>query len=179
MPDPIYDYYSVDASVMIKLKDMLPYDLFTPAWDEITRLVSTDRWKIFENVVDEIHGETVKRWLVDNSNAIVKFNPDINEYINKMMADLQNSNMMIIDPVSLKNNADPFVIMLALYLERRDLNSIKKKGSKTCCILTNEEPKENKINIPSVCQYYDIPYMNLFDLMRYHGWRITLEVRNP
>lgn len=80
MPDPSYDYYSVDASVMIKLKDMLPFDLFKPAWDEIRRLVSTDQWKIFENVADEMHGETVKKWLAENDTAIVKFNPEINEY---------------------------------------------------------------------------------------------------
>lgn len=177
MPD--YDYYSVDASVMIKLKDMLPFDLFKPAWDEIGRLVSTDQWKIFENVADEIHGETVKKWLADNSSAIVKFNPEINEYTNKLMEDLQKNNMMIIDPISLKNSADPFVIMLALYLEERDLNNLRKKGNITCCILTNEEPRRNKINIPTVCEYYYIPYMNLFGLMRYHRWQITLDVQNP
>lgn len=175
----MYDYYSVDAGIMIRLKDMLPYDIFEQAWDEIARLVSTDRWKIFEMVANEIHGETVGKWLADNSAAIVKFNPVINEYTNKLMADMQKNNMMIIDPASLKNNADPFVIVLALYLENRDLAKLRQKGDKQCCVLTTEEPKQNKINIPSVCTYYDIPYMGLFDLMRYHGWRITLDVKNP
>ena len=179
MPNPTYDYYSVDASVMIRLKDMLPYDLFRPAWDEIGRLVSANRWKIFDNVANEVHGATVQKWLEDNNNAMVKFNPKINDYMNRMMADLQENDIMIIDPNSLKNNADPFVIMLALYLEERDLNVLKRKGNKTCCILTQEEPKMNKINIPAVCKHYDIPYMNLFDLMRYHRWQITLDVQNP
>jgi len=180
MSDVIYDYYSVDASVMIRLKDMLPYDLFKPAWDEIGRLVSTNRWKIFESVADEIQGETVEKWLADNSSAVVKFNPKINEYINKLMADLQKNNMMLINPMSLKSKADPFVIMLALYLEKRNLNNLKiKVGNETCCVLTNEEPKRNKINIPYVCEYYDIPCMNLPNFMRHHGWRITLNVQNP
>jgi hypothetical protein len=88
--------------------------------------------------------------------------------------------MMIIDPSSLKNNADPFVVMLALYLEKRNLHNLKEKTSdKTCCVLTNEEPKQNKINIPHVCEYYDIPYMNFPKFMRHHGWRITLDVQNP
>jgi len=175
-----YDYYSVDASVMIRLKDMGPYDIFKPAWDEISRLVSTGQWQIFENVVDEIHGETVEKWLADNSSTIVKFNPKINEYINKLMADLQKNNMMIIDPSSLKNKADPFVIMLALYLEKRDLSNLRKKvGNETCCVLTNEELRKNKINIPHVCEYYDIRYMNFPKFMRHHGWQITLDVQNP
>jgi len=175
-----YDYYSVDSGVMIRLKDMLPYDLFKPAWDEIGRLVASDRWKIFESVADEVYGKTVKKWLADNSSAIVKFNPKINEYINKLMADLQKNNMMLIDPISLKNKADPFVIMLALYLEERDLNDLRNKDiNKTCCVLTREESRYKKINIPSVCEYYDIPYMNLFDFMRHHGWQITLDVQNP
>jgi len=152
--------------------------LFKPAWDEIGRLASNNQWKIFENVVDDIHSETVEKWLADSS-AIVKFNPKINEYTNKLMEDLQKNNMMIIDPASLKNSADPFVIMLALYLEERDLNHLRKRGNITCCVLTNEEPRRNKINIPYVCDYYDIPYMNLFGLMRHHRWQISLDVQNP
>lgn len=180
MPDRSYDYYSVDSSFMISLKDMGPYEIFKPAWDEISRLVSDDRWKIFENVVDEIHDEIVQRWLEENDAAIVKFNPEINDYMNQLMADLQKNAIMLINPANLKNKADPFVIMLALYLEKRDLNNLKlKEGSETCCVLTNEQPKQNKINIPHVCKYYDIPHMNFDDFIIYHGWRITLDVQNP
>ena len=180
MQSPTFSYYSVDADVMIGLKDMGPYDIFKPAWDEISRLVSTGRWKIFENVVDEVHDEVVQTWLAENSSAIVKFNPEINEYMNKLMADLQKNSMMLINPMSLKNKGDPFVIMLGLYLEKRDLTNLKKKvGDEICCILTNEEPRANKINIPYVCEYYDIPCMTLFDFMRHHDWRITLDVQNP
>ena len=179
MPDPVFDYYSVDASIMIKLKDMLPYDLFEPAWDEISRLVSAGRWKIFENVVDDIHSEFVSKWLADNVLAIVKFNAEINEYISRLMADLQINNMMLVNPMSLKNNTDPFVVMLALYLEKRDPKMLKQNGKSVCCVLTNEQPKPNKTNIPSVCSYYGIPFMNLFDLMRHHRWKISLDVQNP
>jgi hypothetical protein len=175
---PGYDFYSVDASIMIKLKDMLPFDLFKPAWDEIGRLASNNQWKIFENVADDIHSEVVEGWLEDNS-AIVKFNPEINDYTSKLMEDLQKNNMMIIDPASIKNSSDPFVIMLALYLEERDLNHLREKGNTTCCVLTNEEPRRNKVNIPYVCDYYDIPHMNLFGLMRHHRWQISLDVQNP
>jgi len=180
MANPTYDFYSVDASVMIKLKDMLPYDLFKQAWDEIARLISKDCWKIFDSVADEIHGEAIKKWLSDNGQAIVKFNPRINEYINVLMADLQKKNLMMIDPMSLKSNADPFVVMLALYLEERDLSDLRQKtNDTTCCVLTNEVPKPNKINIPVVCDHYGIPYKSLFDFMRHHGWRITVNVQNP
>lgn len=180
MANAFYDYYSVDAGIMIRLKDMLPYDLFKSAWDEISRLVSTGRWKIFDNVMDEVHGQLAKKWSTENNSAIVKFNPLINKYMNKLMAELQSKNMTIINPMSLKNNADPFVIMLALYLEERDLSDLRKKTCpKTCCVLTREELKKNKVNIPSVCKYYDISYMNLFQFMKHHGWQISLEVKNP
>lgn len=179
MPSPAFDYYSVDAGIMIRLKDMLPYDLFQSAWDEIARLVSADRWKIFENVLDDIHGETAKKWFAENSPAVVRFNPVINDYMNALMADLQQNDMMIIDPASLTNNTDPFVIMLAMYLEGRPLTDLKQKGSKTCCVLAREEPRKNKINIPAVCKHYDIPYMTLYGFMRHHAWQITLDVQNP
>ncbi len=179
MPSPVFDYYSVDAGIMIRLKDMLPHDLFKPAWDEIARLVSADRWKIFENVLDDIRGERAKKWFADNSSAVVKFNAAINDYMTALMADLQKNNMMIIDTASLRNNTDPFVVMLAMYLERRPLTDLRMRGSKTCCVLAREEPRRNRINIPAVCKYYGIPYMTLYDFMRHHGWRISLDVQNP
>ena len=159
---------------------MLPHDLFKQAWDEIGRLTLEGRWKIFEVVADEVQGEFIQKWLKDNSSAVVTMNPLINIYTNKLMAELQKRNMTLVDPMSLKNNGDPFVIMLALYLEGRDLNDLsKKKTKKTCCVLTREEPKENKINIPSVCNLYDLHHMNLFEFMKHHGWEINLTVRNP
>ena len=180
MQNTAFQYYSVDASVMIKLKDMLPFDLFGTAWDEISRLVSDGRWKIFENVIDEIHGDTLKKWFRDNEASIVKFNPAMNDYTNKLMAELDNNKLTLIDPMSLKNNADPFVVMLALYLEERDLVNLKGKTSDTkCCVLTEERPRPKRINIPAVCDFYDISYMNLFDFMRHHGWNISLQVKNP
>jgi len=180
MPSDIYHCYSVDASIMIKFKDMLPQDLFKPAWDEIDRLVAEDRWKIYEDAAEECGGETLKNWVRDNDKAIVKFNPEINDYINRFMAESQNNNMMLIDPMSLKNNADPFVVMLALYIEQRDLRDLRiKRSDDSCCVLTNEEFKQGKINIPAVCNYYHIPHMNLFKFMRHHGWQISLEVHNP
>ena len=142
--------------------------------------MSNGRWKIFENVADEIYDEIVQRWLAENDAAIVKFNTEINEYMNKLMADLQTNSITLINPMNLKNKADPFVIMLGLYLEKRDLNDLKKKvGNGTCCILTNEEPRKNKVNIPYVCEYYDIPYMNLPRFMKHHGWRVALDVQKP
>lgn len=180
MPNKHYDFYSVDAGIMIRLKDMLPVDLFKPAWDEISRLVSDGRWKIFENVMGEVRGQVAKKWSTENSLAVVKFNPTINDYMNKLMADLQSKKMTIVEPMSLKNDADPFVIMLALYLEQRDLLDLRKRTcSKTCCVLTREESKKDKVNIPYVCEYYDIPYMNLFQFMKHHGWHISLDVNNP
>lgn len=180
MPRQTYNCYSVDASVMIDLKNFLPTDLFQSAWNEIGRLVATGRWKLFETVADELHDEQLKEWLNTNDSAIVKFNPDINLYINKLMAECQHNNMMIINPYNTRNNADPFVIMLALYYEARDLNDLRRKTTDiTCCVITDELPREHKINIPAVCNYYGLPYMHLFDLMRYHQWQVSINVQNP
>ena len=176
----VYDYYSVDAGILMRMKDMLPHDLFQQAWDEIGRLASDGRWKIFEVVADEVHGDFVQKWLADYSLAVVTFNPTINAYTNKLMAELQKHEMTLVDHNSLKNNGDPFVIMLALYLEGRDLSNLhKKKSQKTCCVLSREEPKQNKVNIPSVCDYFGVPHMTLFQFMKHHGWEINLTVRNP
>lgn len=180
MKQQIFNCYSVDASVMINLKDSFPADLFQSAWDEISRLVVAERWKIFETVADELHDTQLVDWLKMNNSAVVKFNSDINAYLSKFMAECQNNNMMLVNPYNTRNNGDPFVIMLALYFERRDLNDLRIKTTDTrCCVITDELPREHKINIPAVCDYYNMPYMHLFDLMRYHKWQVTINVQNP
>ncbi|MDD5189527.1 MAG: DUF4411 family protein [Dehalococcoidales bacterium] len=175
----VYDYYSVDAGILMRMKDMLPHDVFQPAWDEISRLALEGKWKIFDVVASEVHGDFIQKWLADNSSAVVKFNPTINSYINKLMQELQKRNMTLVDPESLKNNGDPFVIMLALYLEGRDPDNLLVKNNKTCCVLTREELKSNKVNIPSVCEIFHIPHMTLHEFMKHHGWEINLTVHNP
>ena len=180
MPQQIYNCYSVDASVMIDLKDFLPTDLFQSAWDEINRLVAEGRWKIFETVADELHDEQLRNWLNANDSAVIKFDPDINLYLSALMTECQNNNMMIVNPYNTRNNADPFVIMLALYYEARDLSDLRLKTTDIrCCVLTDEIPREHKINIPAVCDYYGLPHMDLFDLMRYHQWQVSINVQNP
>ncbi len=165
---------------MIDLKDFLPTDLFQSAWDEISRLVAAGRWNIFETVADELHDEQLKDWLNANNSAVVKFDPDINLYINQFMAECQNNNMMIVNPYNTRNNADPFVIMLALYYEARGLSDLRVRTTDIrCCVLTNEIPQQHKINIPAVCDYYGLQYMHLFDLMRYHKWQVSINVQNP
>lgn len=180
MPQQIYNCYSVDASLMINLKDSWPTDVFQSAWGEIDRLSATGRWKIFETVADELRDQILQDWLKANDLAVVKFDPDINLYITEFMAECQNNNMMLVNPHNTRNNADPFVIMLALYFEARDLSDLRVKTTDiSCCVLTDEIPKEHKINIPAVCDYYNLPHMNLFDLMRYHQWQVLINVQNP
>jgi len=180
MQQQIYNYYIVDASVMIDLKDSFPTDLFKPIWDEIARLVNAGKWKIFDTVVDELHDSQLKDWLNINSSAIVKFDSNFNAYLSRFMAECQNNNMMLVNPYNTRNNGDPFVVTLALYFETRSLNDLRiTTGNIKCCVLTDELPREHKVNIPSVCDYYNLKYMHLFDLMRYHQWQVSVNVNNP
>ena len=176
----VQNCYSVDAGIMFNLEYHFPQDLFRPVWDEIAKLASQDRWKIFSVVAQEVHSANVHKWLEVNSSAIMHWSDTINSYMNRLMTELQANNMMLVNPNSTKNNGDPFVVMLALYFEERDLSDLKKKTcSKTCCVLTTEKFNAKKINIPSVCQYYGISCMDLHDFMRHHGWEISVSVKNP
>jgi hypothetical protein len=180
MPQQSYNCYSVDASLMIDLADSFPTDVFQSVWDEVGRLVSEGRWNIFETVADELRNDRLRDWLNANYSAVFEFNPDINLYISALMAECQNNNMMMVNPYNTRNNADPFVVMLALYFEARDLNDLRVKTTDIrCCVLTNEIHKQHRIDIPAVCDYYDIPHMHLFDLMRYHQWQVSINVQNP
>lgn len=175
-----YSCYSVDASVMIEFKNIFPEDLFQSIWNEVTRLTTQGRWKIFETVAGELQDTQLKRWLIDNPQSVVKFDGRFNTYLSKFMAECQQNGMMLINPSNTRNNGDPFVIALALYLEGRDIRNLKvRTGDTVCCVLTNELPRDHKVNIPYVCVHYNLPYLNMFDLMRHHQWQITINVQNP
>jgi len=177
---PVYAYYSVDASAMVKLKDMLPSDLFRLAWDEIERLVREGRWRIYDYVAKEIHGEEIERWFDRNPDAIMHFDSNFNRYLNRFTTELDMQGVRMINPRTNKDAGDPFVVTLALVMEQRDLTDLTQRtNDKTCCVLTNEAPKPGKVNIPHVCELYSLPCLNLFDFMRHHGWEITLRVRHP
>jgi hypothetical protein len=176
----VQNCYSVDAGIMITLENYFPQDLFKPVWDEIAKLTSQGRWKIFSVVAQEVKSTNVQHWLDANNSAVVHWSDTINGYMNRLMAELQANHMMLVNPNSTRNNGDPFVVMLALYFEERDLSDLKKKTcSKTCCVLTTEKFNPKKTNIPSVCQYYGISYMDLYNFMRHHGWEISVSVKNP
>ena len=121
----------------------------------------------------------MKEWLKASGSAVVKFDPDINLYLSALMAECQNNNMMIVNPYSTRDNADLFVIMLGLYYEARDLSDLRVKTTDiTCCVLTDEMPKEHKIDIPALCDYHELPHMHLFNLMRYHQWQVSINAQN-
>ena len=96
------------------------------------------------------------------------------------MAECQNNNITLVNHNNTRNNGDPFVVTLALYYEERDLGNLRKKtNGNSCCVLTDELPREHKINIPYVCDYYGLHCMHLFDFMRHHQWQISVNVKNP
>jgi len=179
VPRSTYDVYSVDSSVMIDLRETLPFDIFQPAWEEIERLVVEDRWKIFEHVANEVTRKAFKDWLRRNPSACAPFDEQFNEYLNCLMREFDRDGIRMINPAKTKDGGDPFVIALALYLEGRNcLNLRDRTGSRTCCVLTNESRRETARNIPYVCERYGLAYMNHHEFMRHHGWKFTLKVEH-
>ncbi len=179
-----HSWYSVDANIMIRLKNDFPADVMAPVWDEIERLVHDGRWRIFEYVVKEIDKHPGKQrwaWLRDHPDAIVPFDDMFNEYVARLMHELDAVNLRMIDPESQRHAADPFVVALALMYEGRDLTDLQRRtGSRTCCVLSTETARSaRQRKIPTVCDHYGIPHMGLWDFMRHHDWRFTLDVGRP
>lgn len=176
----VYTYYSVDASIMVKIKDSFYEDVAQSVWDELVRLVEEDRWKIFDLVAKEVHGNRADEWFKRNPKAIIQFDSIFNDYFNRFMVELEYYGLKMFDPNKEKDARDPFVVALALMLEKRSISNLRiRTGNVICCVLTNEVLKEDKTNIPSVCAHYNLPCMNLLDFMRHHGWKLSLTVKNP
>lgn len=156
--------YIIDTSALIDLKPY-PSDVFKTLWTNIERLIKRARLISPKQVLDELSkkDDVLFKWAKRNrtmfkdltQNQIVK----VKEIVNKFPT--------LIDVNKEIQDADPFVISLALITEsQQKIILIEEKK----IVITQEVYKENKINIPQVCKFYDIEYLNIIELFRRENW---------
>jgi hypothetical protein len=163
--------YSVDASALIEMKDVYPYDvlLFRPMWDSLGSLADAGRLVVAEPVSRECQDPVFRLWFNAHGEIILAFSPELNDYVNALHCALEKAGLPMVNPTSPKSQNDPFVVASALLLERRVLTDLRTGSERTCHVISYEKnrgPTARYKSIKDVCDYYSIRCLNWPEMLR-------------
>jgi hypothetical protein len=152
------DTYVIDTSALINIHpDTYPHDIFEGMWHQMEKLIRDDRLISPKQVFDELKrkDDAIKKWVEGNKKLFRDLDPQQGSIVKDILKDYPN----LIDAEKETDDADPFVIALAL--EKKTLKDYNKK-----IIVTDEKPKQNRDDIPAVCKKYGLECISLFDFLR-------------
>ena len=140
-------------------------------WENLEELFKAQRIRSHEFVYDEIVPATGEK---DDLAKVVSKHKVCFVSITKRQAQLVPEILAIfphlIDPMSKKNQADPWII--AMVVEMMEETSLFGKDSDNVIVSAESERSPNKI--PAVCKQYKIRHMNLFEFFEDNGWKFSM-----
>ena len=147
--------YSLDASSLIEAYHNYPMGIFRSLWNELEKLIKSDRLKMPELVFDEVKDEEIKKWCEEK-----ELKPYIRVTIDQI--DQNKAQALIpklVNPKTGESGGDPWVIALA-------------QDFQNCIVVTQEKASRNedRPKIPNVCKDLDIECINLLELIKRENW---------
>jgi hypothetical protein len=157
--------YCIDTDSWINLPRNYPIKVFDGLWNNIELLINEGRiysprevFRELEKKDDEIH-----KWIKVRKSILIK-NPD-NDCLQIAYEIINKFNL--VDPLSNKSYADPYVISLAVQ-QKRILNEVN------VCVVSQETRAgggAKQVKIPNVCDHYKIECLKLVDLFQRENWK--------
>jgi hypothetical protein len=135
---------------------------FPSLWERFDKLVSTGKVVSVREVYKEIErwnpSRKLVQWAEDHKDLFASSSPEELEFVSQVFR-VEHFQMLIKRESILQGTpvADPFVIAKA-----------KIQGG---IVVTEESFKENAARIPNVCQYFQIPCIDLEGFMEKEGWQ--------
>jgi len=172
MSSPSAPVYSVDASAFIDLGKQYPQEFFPDLWERLDTLVSERRWIMTEKAVPEVHDREPAAWIGAHPAMVIGVDAAQEQQDTRIMA----THGDLVDTTRTREDADPFVIALALAQKQTLLGS---SLLHVPVVLTHEKPRAApcaRPKIPDVCGHYEVEWCDLFGFFRKEGWRFRLEV---
>jgi hypothetical protein len=155
--------YSLDTSFFMDWQARYyPIDLFVGLEQRIGRLVAEGEGRAVELVREELNAvgtPDLRSWTAKHKALFVKLTPEVQQEA----ASIQATFPELMDPKSLHDSADAYVIALARV----------EKG----VVVSQETSADEKHRarqsyyIPDVCRTLGIPCVNLLGMMRREGWK--------
>jgi hypothetical protein len=151
--------YIFDTGAFIRLNSYFP-DIFPAFWQQFDRAVADGEIMSTREVLRELEREEpdhVFRWATANAHIFSTPTSDETRFVGQILA-VPHFQQIIGTKARLNGNpvADPFVISCAAV----------QKGT----VVTLEKAKPNSAKIPTVCQHFGVPCLDLERFMRAVKW---------
>jgi hypothetical protein len=156
--------YCIDTSGWTHAKRGYPLANFPSLWTNLDNLVNDKRLFSPNEVYRELEkqDDELFRWLKQRKKLFIKADQ---EHI-ALTLDIMARFPKLVNPNKLGPVADPFVIALAIVMNR---NLMLVDGR--CIVVSGETPGGSKKNkIPDVCREYQLTHFAIVDLISNEGW---------
>lgn len=153
--------YVFDTSSLVVLKNFYPdnFPSFWQAWDELMEnSIVTSVREVRNELENRDTPDFIQEWVKEHKTMFEIPDPEALMFVPQIFA-VQHFQMLVSQNARLRGTpvADPFVIAVA--------------KAKCGTVVTEERLKPNAARIPNVCQYFQIPCMNLAGFMNQQRWR--------
>ena len=163
--------YIIDASSLIEVEKLVAKDFFSPLFKSLENLIQNGNLISHEEVLTELKRKDgtegdIFKWAKKQKS----FFKIIDELQLSKAKEILKTFKNLID-AGKKNNADPFVISLALIREKQ-----QKLLQPKYTVVTEEKSKSNvnKPMIPDVCKHYNV---ECFDLNEFLKRELEMEIK--
>ena len=149
--------YCIDTSSLITgWNDRYPPEIFPGLWEHFEGLIEIEKLIAPEEVYFELEkqDDSIKSWVDINKKM---FQP-LDDGVQAIVSEILTKHHTLVDLNRTSNQADPFVIALAL--QRNGIVVTEEKWTNS--------PKRTKI--PNVCEAYDVQCIDLLNMIRELKW---------
>jgi hypothetical protein len=159
--------YCLDSSAFIQLHIANKIVPIPDLWVELEKLFASGKIISHEFVFDELNPNTAKpdfiaSWVYNKKASFHRVTEKQTELVTKIL----NQFPTFIDPEREKNEADPWVIALAI--EKMEEETLF--GKSTVFYVVSQEKISSSRKIPAVCRAFNVLHMNLDEFFRDNGW---------
>lgn len=156
--------YVLDANVFIEAaRRYYAFDLAPRFWESLAHHAASGRVRSIDRVKQELERgkDELAQWVDDNfSNALASTDePDVIQSFSEIMTWVQAQNQFsAAAKADFANGADGWLVAYA--------------RAKGCVVVTQEvlaPDARRKVPIPNVCQAFDVPFVNTFEMLRALG----------
>ncbi|MBU0713692.1 DUF4411 family protein [bacterium] len=166
MNEPKEKVYCFDSSIFIGLNRIHGFIPMPDIWEELDHLFLSGRLISHIFVYNEFNPDFLGKWAKDREKYFMNITENQFVTVSQILARFDK----LIDPNKEKNQADPWIIALAM--EKNQENSLFGQN-KEYYVVSRESPR-SAIKIPAVCDAFTVPHMTLDEFLEDNGWRLGI-----
>lgn len=156
----------MDTSALIHMKMYYPRDVFASLWENMENLTTVGRLVCPQQVFEELEkkDDELLEWAKIHKSTFREVDAEQIRIVRGILARFPE----LVDAQKTTEEADPFVIALAIYGgEQRTLWEQKH------VVVSEEKPSGpgGRPKIPDVCKSYDVEHLLLIELFREENWK--------